>query len=184
MIFINLLPPDKKIVVKRDLIFTLLISTLEFFVILAVLTSSVLVAGKTVLENNFNNAVGQNALINKNFGLINRDIRQYNDQFTDTENLFNQSLNWSHFLLDIGELVSTAVSLRNLSLNPETKKIIIVGFASQRNDLIDLLERLKKNDNLLRVESPISNLFSRTNIVFEITADLNMRSVQKNYSLP
>ena len=182
MIFINLLPPDKKTIVKRDLIFTLVISTLEFFVILAVLISSVLIAGKQVLENNFNTAIGQNALITQNFGLINQEIRLYNNQFNTTDQLLNKSFSWSSFLFDITDLVGPNITLRTLTLNPETKKMTMTGFARGRNDLLDFIERLNKNENVAHAESPLSNLFSRSNIIFEINSDLNIKQIEKNYT--
>lgn len=182
MIFINLLPPDKKAIIKRDLIFTMLISTLEFFVILAILISSVLIAGKQVLENNFETAIGQNALITKNFGLINREIRLYNNQFADADKLLGQSIDWSHFLLDISRLMGPNITLQNLTLNPENKKMTLSGFAVHRNDLLDFIDQLNKNENVSHTESPLSNLFSRNNIIFEINSDFNIKQIEKNYS--
>ncbi len=183
MLFINLLPEDKRAIVRKNIILNLLISMLEFFVILAILVSSVFIAGRSVLENNFNQAIGQNALINKNFGLINQEIRSYNNQFKVAYSLLGKTIQWSKFLKDIFSLVGDNVSIREVSLNSEQKKMTIVGFATRRDDLLFFLDQLKRSDYIARADSPLSNLFQRTNVVFEINIDLNMRAIERLYTL-
>ena len=183
MLFINLLPEDKRIIVRKNIILNLLISMLEFFVILAILISSVFVAGRSVLENNFNNAISQNALINKNFGLINQDIRSYNRQFKEANSLLGKTIHWSKFLNDIFSLVGNSISIREISLNSGQKKMTIVGFATRRDDLLLFLDQLKRSEYIARADSPLSNLFSRTNVVFEINIDLNLRAIERLYTL-
>ena len=183
MLFINLLPEDKRAIVRKNIILNLLISMLEFFIILAILVSSVFIAGRGVLEDNFNNAVGQNALINKNFGLINQEIKSYNDQFKSAYTLLQKTINWSVFLRDTFALAGSNISVRDISMNPQQKKMVIVGFAAQRDDLLLFLDQLKRSDYIARADSPLSNLFSRTNIVFEINIDLNLKAIERHYKV-
>lgn len=183
MLFINLLPEDKRAIVRRNVILNLLISTLELFVILAIIVSSVFVAGRSVLENNFNRAVGQNALINKNFGSINQEIRTYNNQFKETYNLFQKSVNWSGFLYDVFSTIGSNLAIRDIAINTQQKKMTIVGFAANRDDLLLFLEQLKRNSYIAHADSPLSNLFSRNNIVFEINIDLNIKAIEQHYTL-
>ncbi len=182
MLFINLLPEDKRAIVRKNIILNLLISTLEFLVILAVVVSSVFLAGQNALENNFNSAVGENALINKNFGLVNQEIKNYNNQFKETSDLLQKSINWSGFFNDIFSLIGPNISIREVSLSPQQKHMTIVGFAANRDDLIGFVDKLKHNDYIANADNPLSNLFSRTNIVFEITIDLNIKAIEQHYT--
>lgn len=182
MLFINLLPQDKRAVVKKNIVLNLLISMLEFFIILAILISSVFIAGQGILEDNFNEAISQNALINTNFGLINQEIKNYNHQFNTAYSLLQKTTNWSLFLRDIFSLVGADLAIRDIALNPQQKKMTIVGFAAKREDLLLFLDQLKRTEFIASADSPLSNLFSRTNIVFEINIDLNLKAIERYYT--
>jgi Tfp pilus assembly protein PilN len=71
--------------------------------------------------------------------------------------------------LKIKEVVPSGISLNAFLFDGDTKKIILSGVASSRDDVVLMESRLKNSDFFEGLESPLSNFLDKSNSKFNFT---------------
>jgi len=96
---------------------------------------------------------------------LSKKVRAIKDTLVPLHSLF----------LDLQSTMPAGIKLNNISLDRETKKASLAGFATTRDDIINYRENLSKLSWVKAVESPLSNLIKERNIDFNFNLDLNLK---------
>ena len=171
-ITINLLPENKKEEVRIQYLIGMVlnIGSSAFFAILvfsAFLFSCFFIIdlqGK-IIEDEINrlNRVDIYGEVQKTRELVN----EYYKNTDQLEKSLNEQISHVAILEKINELMPKDLFLQEISI--ADGKVLINGFSSSRNSLIDFRDRLEKEEKFEKVEAPISNFTASENINFNFT---------------
>lgn len=107
-----------------------------------------------------------------------QELKIYEDKFRDTNSqavlalsLQSGHLRWSPILREIAEAVPEGVNLKKL----ETKEyfVSLSGAARTREEFLTFEEKIKSSACFSEVNTPLSNLVSKENVVFQIDFKVN-----------
>lgn len=173
MIYLNLLSPQKKQNLEQSFIFAILGNMAEITLIIIILSSIILLGAKVMLQNNFEVIIAQSALINREFGEINQDIRKLNRELKDIDQVQTEYVFWSRFLTEFSKTVPPGIRLADLSTNQDDNTFTINGYAAERANFLEFKKNLGNFPYLKNLESPIANLLLPRNANFTFSASLN-----------
>ncbi|NCS99406.1 hypothetical protein GW765_00275 [Candidatus Parcubacteria bacterium] len=80
-------------------------------------------------------------------------------------------------LLDEVYIQNNKIKLNYIKYSSESRSLGIRGVSASRDSLIDFVETIQKNDRFSNVEVPVSSFVQNTNIIFEMTMDINEDSL-------
>lgn len=174
IITINLLTKEKIAYLREYL---LLVTTHDFaafsFVLISFISMILLVA-HILLVNAFNDTMAQTTLVTKEYGGMNSIIRRTNLKLTTLNSIEREFTPWAVNLISFSKLVPKNVSLTTFSADRNSRGIIIRGVAITREDLLKFTKSLEESGLFENIESPISNLLTKSDLSFE----LNMKILE------
>lgn len=182
MLYLNLLSEQKKEELQKKILLEFTTTILELLFSITVLAAIILLVSKIILQNSFNEAIAQSTLITTSYGAINQEIRGLNTQIEQIDRLERERLLAADFLTHMAELTPKEVTIKSLSLNAQDKNVLLSGKAATRDSLLLFIKNLEGGGLYTRVESPISNIFERTNINFTLSAVLNKNKITELHS--
>ncbi len=169
MLTINLLPQEYKKKLNQKIILSVIKNIVGLVFAAVIFIAIILLLAKTVSINNFNNAVEQAALLTKEYGGFNQQIRRINEQITTARQIQKNYIIWSDSFKKIIPLVPNEISLTYLSVSEPGKAVSMRGMALTRDSLLRLKSNLEGSGLFTKVEIPISYFLSRQNINFELS---------------
>lgn len=175
MISLNLIPKDKKVELGLANFFITLKNIIILFLIITILVAISLLATKAALQNHFNIIVGQSTLTTKFASSFNRGVQQFNKKIAAVENIQNNYIVWTDFLIEFSKLVPDGTTIDSIDVS--ASQILISGQAKDRQDLLNLEKKLKKTDLFYNVEIPLEDLLKKTNIDFNIKSNVNIKNL-------
>lgn len=184
MIYLNLLSDQKKEELKKKLFFEIITNVLEMLLAINIAVAIILLVAKIVLQNNFNETVSQSTLITTSYSAINQEIDKVNRELKLVDKLYKNAPLWSDLLMHLSKATPTDVNIRNASFNTLEKTASISGFALTRSGLLELIKNLESTNMFEKIESPISNIFERTNINFGLSANINLKNLLDLHTHP
>jgi Tfp pilus assembly protein PilN len=173
MISLNLLSPEKKQQISKEIIF---ISTKYLFALSFILVcsaSAILLVAEFVVQNNFCQAVSQNTLVTKEYGSLNQNVYGINRQITQLQSMQNKFVIWSNRLVILTNLTPKNIELYSVTINSDTKDINLTGNAKTRDDLLQYKANLENSNLLTGINLPIENLLEANNSYFDIKAKMS-----------
>lgn len=173
MLSLNLLSPAKKQEILRQMIFISLQNLISWAFISICAAGMVLLATKLILQNSFNQAVRQGALVTQEYGALNQKVYILNQQVDFLSNLQNNFIFWSPRLAALASLTPKNIELATFSLSNTSRGVQITGRASTREDLLFFKDRLQASPLLQSVNVPIENILEAKNVNFNISAKLS-----------
>lgn len=181
-VYLDLLPEGKKEEIKKKKIFWLVIrQEVRLFIPLALFIA-------ILFAINFNLKF-QAGSIEKIQALEQsqekyRELKSYEDKFRDINSkallalsLQSGHLRWSPVLKKISEAVPEGVSLKKLATKDYS--VSVSGTAGNREDFLVFEEKIKTSDCFSEVNTPLSNLISKENVVFQIDFKVNDNCLKK-----
>ena len=174
MLSINLLSPQKKQEIKRQMMLVSLQYLISWILIAVCGAGAVLLATKTIMQNSFNDAVAQGTLVTQEYGVLNQKVHFINQKIDFFTGVQNQFFDWSPRLAAITSLTPKNVTLYSLNINNATKGIQIAGHAETREDLLLYKQNLEQSSLVNSVNLPIENILEAEEIDFSIKAALNL----------
>ncbi|MBU1180121.1 PilN domain-containing protein [Patescibacteria group bacterium] len=172
MISLNLLSPDKKIQVSKQMIFISLQTVISWMLVIVCVAGMILLVTKLIMQNSFNQAVGQGALVTKEYGALNQEVYLANKKVSFLGSVQKSFVVWSSKLTILTKLVPKNIELFSININHATGDIQITGYAKTRDDLLLYESQLKQSELLENVNLPIGNLLEAKEIDFKLTAKL------------
>jgi Tfp pilus assembly protein PilN len=180
MISLNLLPSQKKQEIQTIEIFSLLKNLIILILFITIIIAILLLLAKLSLQNFFNDVVDNNTLTTRNIKIYNEDINDFNQKLNAVEKIQADYLRWSQIIIALTQLIPNNTVVTDLTINKE--KIVILGLAKNRQDLLNLKNNLENSDILKNVVIPLENLLQKENISFSIKADIKSESL-KTYGI-
>ncbi len=169
---INLLPPQKNHYLERMIHFQFIKNILEIMLFAICLTGIMLLGGQSVLQDYFDDLTIQMASISDQYAQTNQQIIKINKIINNTDKIQNEYYSWTTKLVNFANALPTNITLNSLSFDQKNKSLIFNGTAPTREDLLTLQEQIKKIDWVNSLEVPLSQLTTKQNIPFLLTAIL------------
>lgn len=113
------------------------------------------------------------------------ELARFEEAFAESNRSVKRSLafyrehpSWTDVLLAIDRAVPDRVTLSSLSTKDYA--VFLAGTAETREDFLEFEARLRKETCFSGVEAPVSNLFSRKNIEFQIDLSVTAECLKPN----
>lgn len=181
-VYLDLLPEGKKEEIKKKKIFWLVVrQEIRLFVPLALFVA-VLLAINFNLKFQLGSIEKLQALEQSQEKY--QELKNYEDKFRDTNSkvllalsLQSGHLRWSPVLKRISEAVPEGVNLKKLATKDYS--VSVSGAARTREEFLVFEEKIKTSDCFSEVNTPLSNLISKENVVFQIDFKVNDNCLKK-----
>lgn len=172
MISLNILSPAKKEAAERQLI----ILSIQYFFSCALIAicvvGTILLITKLIMQNSFDQAVAQGALVTREYGVLNQRVYLENQKIKFLTAVQKDFITWSPTMAAITALTPKNIELYSISVSDSSKAIKFSGQAITRDDLLFYKQQLESSPLLKKVSLPIENLLEAEKVNFDITAEL------------
>lgn len=167
---VNLLSPFKKGKLEKLVRFIFVKEMLAMVLLASALGAITITWSYIVLQEDFNNLSESASLVNKEFSKYNLETRRLNSLAKSLNQAAAGYTRLSPKILDLTANLPSDIKINGLQMNRNNGKIFISGTAQTREALLRYQEILKTVDWLIEVDTPISQLFQKTDINFTIQA--------------
>lgn len=173
MIDLNLLSPDRREALNARILYANIERTMIVLVIVTFLTALLLVAIKTRMLHRLND-IESRQLLSTEYVAVNKEIKQLNASINSIEKLQKRAAPASILIEDIVRRTPPGILISELDFETQTRSMRINGFASTRDSLLSYESNLLDSPFIEKLDSPISNLFLKTDLDFRFQAVLNI----------
>ena len=178
MLTINLTPKNIKEEVRLKRIYSLFKNFSYIIIIIIIAASSSLLIAKFMLQNSFNQIVGDSTLVTKNTQNYNIDVKTINDKLASISKVQNEYAVWSALLERITNLMNDGIKLNFIKLNRADNSLRISGHALTRESLLAFKDAIEKDKIFSNVDIPLKNLFDKNDIDFEIKPNFDINALR------
>ncbi len=165
---INLLSPQKKNSLKKVVQFLFIKEMLELTIFTCVLLSITHLLAGLVMTKTLNDLANTSLLINREFPSINGDIRRVNALIKNVNDSSSSYTNLSPKLLELIRTIPNDIQVDGVSLNRKDLTLSLSGVAQTRDALLHFQTVLSSLPWITQVSTPVSQLFQKDNISFQI----------------
>lgn len=173
MLSLNLLPPEKKQEIRKQIMLISLQYLISWMLIVVCGAGITLLVTKLIIQNSFNQAVAQGTLITHEYGILNQKVHIINQKIDFLSGIQNKFTIWSPALSSLTAATPKNIVLSSFFANNITHNLEISGYALTREDLLIYKQNLEQSPLLSSVKLPIENLLEAAGINFHITAKLS-----------
>lgn len=181
-VYLDLLPEGKKEEIKKKKIFWLVIRQEVRLFIPLTLFIAVLLAINLDLGLQLNGL--EKLYVLEQSQKEYQELKSYEDKFRETNSrvslastLQSGHLHWSPVLKKISEAVPEGVNLKKLATKDYS--VSVSGAAKTRENFLFFEEKIKASDCFFEVNTPLSNLISKENVIFQIDFKVNGNCLKK-----
>ncbi len=173
---INLLPSNKKETIRIQQLAGRVLE-IGFLAITAVMVFSLFLLACLFIINLQGEIIEKESIELKKVMVYNEVQKTHeavNEYYQSTQQLDNglsDQVSYINLLEKINDLIPDDLFLQEISIAED--KLVINGFSSNRNALIEFRDRLETEESFGSVESPISNFTASENVNFIFTIDIN-----------
>lgn len=170
-IFLNLLPPERKTDIVRQFYWRFFLG--QWFIFFLISLIAVLVMGALYLRVHFDGKQYQAVSSGQITTQHQAEYSRYEEKFEATNRAVRSANGFLALHTSFSELLRHIESI----LPPNTKiekistqsyKVFLTGTADTRDTFLALQENIKNHSCFESVTTPLSNLFSETNVQFEL----------------
>ncbi len=176
MITLNLLPPQKKEEIRLIQLYVVIKNLIIIILFFTIIIAIVLLFTKMTLQNYFNKIVGQTTLTTKYSRLFNQDIKIFNKQLAEVDNIQKNHIIWTKFFIEFSKIVPAETTIYDLNINED--KILISGFSKSRARLLEFKNNLENSPLFSEITVPLENLLKKENLNFDIKANLKLEELK------
>ena len=180
MIGLNLLSPAQKQALRARVIYAMIERLMIAFVTSLLVASILLLLIKIELTQNLG-GVQTRQILSSEYVTVNNDIRQLNQQINRVESLQKLAISPSSLLRDVAERTPPGVRVTGMDFDVKSQSMRLNGTAVGREDLLKYEEAMRTSPFVKSLQSPISNLFQKTDINFQFLIVLNVDAMKKVY---
>jgi len=167
---VNLLSKEKQRRLGRIMYVQFTRNLLSFILFLLALTGIVLLGGRWVLQEHFNELAVSAASATARQTNVKSEIRKVNRLLKDLDAVQQEYVQWTPVLLEVSESMPKHIFLDSMTFDNIQSKATFTGKAQTREDLLALQKHLESAPFLTEVNIPITQFTERKNIPFVITA--------------
>ena len=181
MIGLNLLSSAQKRALRLRVLYAL-IERLMLALLFTVLFASIMLMLVRVRLSKNLAAIQGRQILSAEYVSVNENVRALDQQVARVEALQRMAVSPSSLLLDIAARTPPGIAIASLSFDVAGAKLDMHGIAARREDLLAYEEALKQSPLVKQLESPISNLFRKTDVNFQFAIQLNAEEMKKAYA--
>lgn len=171
---VNLLPDNKKDRLKILVKFVFAKDLLEMSMLFYSLLAIVFIWSWLSLLTEYNNTALSTTLVNRENSTRNRQARETNNIIRRFNRAAAGYAPLTPELKDIINTLPDGIKLSQISIDRQQNEINLTGTAQTRAALLDYEKIVKGYPWLKNISSPVSQLFEKENINFEINAELGL----------
>jgi len=175
MLSINLLSPQKKQEIGKQIMLVSFQYLISWILIAICGAGTVLLITKAVMQNSFNDAVAQGTLVTQEYGVLNQKVHLINQKIDFFTSIQNKFFTWSPRIAALTSLTPKNITLYSLNVNGITRNVQITGHAKNREDLLLYKQNLEQSSLVSSVNLPIENILEAKEINFNIKAMLILK---------
>jgi len=172
MIYLNLISPDQRKILRTQKIYALIGNVLGLLVVYSLIISSVLLYLDKSIVKLKNDLESKKQEIQTKDRVINAKVDELNGQIEVLNQIRQQFFDWPLYLAELSKLTPADVSLNEINSNLENRDFLLHGYAKTREGLIEFEKNLKSSPLLEEINIPLSNFLSQKEITFEITGKI------------
>jgi len=176
MITLNLLSPAQKEALRSRVVFAMLERLMISMVGVMLVASILLLLIKIELIKNLAE-VQTRQVLTADYAKANNDIRLLNQQITRIDALQKMAISPSSLLRDLAARAPAGITVSSLDFDVKSGSMRLNGAAARREDLLAFETAMKQSPFVKSLESPISNLFQKTDISFHFDIILNVAAL-------
>lgn len=169
---LNLLLPTKRKYLKRMVYVQFVKSLLETLLITVSITGIILLGGRTVLEEHFNDLAENITLISNQHADTNALIRDINANVKQAQKIQKTYVHWTPLIETVLNAIPETTSLESIDMDINAQSFTISGQSQNRQELLRLEEQLEALDIVKSANVPINQLTQKENIPFTISVSL------------
>ncbi len=133
MIFLNLLPPQRKDDIALLRLYILIKNIIIFFLFFLIIIAIILLVTKLQLQKNFQAVVEETATTARLSSGFNQDIKKFNAMIKSVHDIQSDYLPWTKLLITLTSIIPERVTLSELTISNTT--LTASGYAPSRDDL-------------------------------------------------
>lgn len=183
MIALNLLSPTQKSSLRARIIYAMLERFMIMLVMSSLAASIILLLVKIRLTQNLSQVVARQ-ILSTEYVTVNRDIKELNRLIGRIEAVQRQYVSPSTLIRDLAGRTPGGIMITGFEAELRTQSLRLSGIATERDDLLEFEAALKGSPYVQRVESPISNLFQKRGINFQLQVILGVDALKKALEPP
>lgn len=169
MISLNLLSPTQKAALEARIVYALLERMMIVIVSSTLVVTIVLLVVKTELTKRLSDAEARRTLSSE-YVSVNKETSQLNQSAARIGKISSFAKPVTPLIFDIVKRVPTGIHLSSVSYDVKSASMSINGNADTRARLLEFSEALRGSPYVQKVDSPISNLFQKTDVSFNLQA--------------
>ncbi len=178
MIALNLLSPEQKNTLLARVIYAMIERLMIFFVALTLSLAIVLLLVKISLTQVLTVAISRQVLSSQYVG-VNNETKRLNNIAIQVAKLQSAIVPIDSLIEDVASRTPPGITLDSLNYDVKSNAMGLSGRADTRGHLLDYEEALRGSPFVKSLDSPISNLFQKTDISFTLQAITDTDAVRK-----
>lgn len=182
MIDLNLLSPSRQSLIKARIFFSLIERFMVSLVFAALLLTIMLLGMKIRLSDNLSSIRSRQVLATE-YVTVNKEINELNRSVARIEMLQKEVVPSSLLLEDIASRAPEGVHLSFINFEIATLSVKISGHSNTRENLLLFEGALLESPYLTELDSPISNLFEKTDLRFSFNAILDLDTLKSEIDI-
>lgn len=179
MLTLNLLPTRQKHEVRVLRILQLAKSILALLLLVAIISSLVVIAAHTILEVNYWPMVARVGVTAGRTRDFDREVRELNARIKAIEEIQKEKTYWSEVFVSFTQCIPPGIQMTEIRLDKVAKSVFIRGKAKTREDLIGFQKNLEAFPVISDIKAPLSNLLFPTDVDFRFEGKLNLEKQPK-----
>ena len=174
MIDLNFINPDEQSELRKERYLLVVRDILGFSFFTVALTASIFLVGKNLMQQSMAEITESGITLSIQQFEISQTIGEINKEITTISRLLeNRSFSVATLLATVSSRIPDGNRLTVLEVRIPKKTIFLKGYSNTRSDLLALRDALEDIPEIERIEMPISNLLSKTDIEFTLTLFLS-----------
>lgn len=179
MLRLNLVSKELREEIKSRHVYTLMKKMCMVIIIVSLFISIILLSAKIILQNNFNRIVEQMTLVTSSTNSYNDKVGKINLKINSAQNIQSNYYALSYLIENLSTIIPANLTYSLIQVNLDEKKLELRGRASDRDDLLDLKNKLEEFGVFKNIESPIQNILQKKDINFIITANIDIPALKE-----
>lgn len=171
---LNLLPPHKRVRLRYLIKFLFSKGILEVVTLVCCVLASSLIWSWVVLQDSFAQLAVSAAAVDREFSSYNKDTKNINKTIRSVNSASKDFAPALPKLLDIVNSLPADIRLNMYRLDRKSGQLTLNGEAKTRAALLNYQEVLANIPWIKNVQTPVSQLFQKENISFEIKAEASL----------
>lgn len=169
---LNLLPPDKKKRFSNLISFIFIKQLLEYAVLTAAVLAIFHLLGLLVLSQTLTDLSQSTLLVNHEQSRVGQEVVHINSLSKDIVSSGRDYSLFSPKLFELIAAIPTTITLQTIDINRGNNSFTLAGVADSRQALLDFKNILTTITWIDSTSAPLSQLFQKQNISFEIHGTL------------